>query len=98
MIKVQLLLQGLDYGVKEDTETDDNGVLVCATQKFFRVIVLSYKNCDENRDVEIETDLGRWSSNEQCRVDCEARMAQTDPDSCDVGVWVDALISHRLVF
>lgn len=98
MIKVQLLLQGLDYGVKEDTETDDNGVLVCATQKFFRVIVLSYKNSDEYRDVEIETDLGRWSPNEQYRVDCVARMAQTDPNPCDVGVWVDALISHRPIF
>ena len=57
MIQVQLPLHGLDYGGQEETETIDDGVLVYPTQKFFRVLILSCKDSDEYRDVEIEADL-----------------------------------------
>ena len=87
MIQVQLCLHGLDYAGQDETETIDDGVLVYPTQKFFRVLILSCKDSDEYRDIEIEADLERRSStNGQYRVNCEARMAQTDPDPCDVGV------------
>lgn len=97
MIQVQLPLDGLDNGREEDTETVNDGVLVYPTQKFFRVLILLRKDGGEYRGIEIEADLGRWSSNGQHGVDCEAREAQTDPDPCDVRVCVDALIGHRLM-
>ena len=59
MIQVQRPLHGLDYGGKEDTEAVDDGVLVYPIQKFFRVVLLSCKESDEYRGVEIEADL-RW--------------------------------------
>jgi hypothetical protein len=86
VIQVQIRLQGLDYGGKEDTKTVDDGVLVYPNQKFFRVSLLWCSDSDEYRGVEIDAYLGRWSPNEKRRVDCKARMAQTDPDPCDVGV------------
>jgi hypothetical protein len=40
MIKVQLLLYGLDYGGDDETETINNGILVYPIQKFFRILIL----------------------------------------------------------
>jgi hypothetical protein len=85
VIQVQLPLHGLDYGGQDETETVDDGVLVYPTQKFFRVLILSCKDSDEYRNVEIEADLERWSPKDNIE-STEARMAQTDPDPCDVGV------------
>jgi hypothetical protein len=51
------------------------------------VLLLWCKDSDEYRGVEIDADLEKWwSSNRQYKVGCEAWMAQTDPDPCDVGV------------
>jgi len=64
VIPVQLVHEGLDHGGKEESETIDDGILVYSTQKFSRVFVLSCKDSDEYRDVEIEANLGGRSPNE----------------------------------
>jgi len=58
VIQVQLPLHGLEYGSKE-SETVNDAVLVYPTQKFFCVVLLSCKDRDKYRGVEIEADLGR---------------------------------------
>ena len=73
MIQVQLLLEGLDNGREEDTETVNGGVLVYSTQKIFRVIPFWCKDSGEYRGIEIDADLGRWSFNGQLRIDCEVK-------------------------
>jgi hypothetical protein len=40
MIKVQLLLYGLDYGGDDETETINNGIFVYPIQKFARILIL----------------------------------------------------------
>jgi hypothetical protein len=61
MIKVQLLLYGLDYGGDDETETINNGILVYPIQKFTRILILRCQGNKEYGRVEVDTDLERWS-------------------------------------
>jgi hypothetical protein len=59
MIKVQLLLYGLDYGGDDETETIDNGILVYPSQKFTRILILRCQSNKEYGRVKVDTDLER---------------------------------------
>lgn len=59
MIKVQLLLYGLDYGGDDETETINNGILVYPIQKFTRVLILRCQGNKEYGRVEVDADLER---------------------------------------
>jgi hypothetical protein len=61
MIKVQLLLYGLDYGGDDETEAINNGILVYPIQKFTRILILRCQGNKEYGRVEVDTDLERWS-------------------------------------
>lgn len=58
MIKVQLLLHGLDYGGDDETQTINNGILVYPIQKFARILILRCQGNKEYGSVEVDTDLG----------------------------------------
>ncbi len=45
VIKVQLLLYGLDYGGDDETKTINNGILVYPIQKFTRMVI---RRCQGN--------------------------------------------------
>ena len=57
MIKVQLLLYGLDYGGDDETETVNNGILVYPIQKVTRVLIFRCQGNKEYGRVEVDTDL-----------------------------------------
>jgi hypothetical protein len=57
MIKVQLLLHGLDYGGDDETETINNGILVYPIQKFTRILILRCQGKKEYGRVEVDADL-----------------------------------------
>ena len=59
MIKVQLLLYGLDYGGDDETETIDNSILVYPVQTFTRILILRGQGNKEFGRVEVDTDLER---------------------------------------
>jgi hypothetical protein len=61
MIKVQLLLYGLDYGGDDETQTINNGILVYSIQKFARILILRCQGNKEYGRVEVDTDLGSQS-------------------------------------
>jgi hypothetical protein len=59
MIKVQLLLYGLDYGGDDKTETIKNGILVYPIQKFTRILILRCQGNKEYGHVEVDANLER---------------------------------------
>jgi hypothetical protein len=61
MIKVQLLLYGLDYGGDDETEAINNRILVYSIQKFTRMLILRCQGNKEYGRVEVDTDLGSQS-------------------------------------
>jgi hypothetical protein len=72
MIKVQLLLYGLDYGGDDETETINNGILVYPIQKFTRILIFRCQGNKEYGRVEVDADLetskvNRWSFVKQFR-------------------------------
>jgi len=59
MIKVQLLLYGLDDGGHDEAETINNGILVYPNQKFTRILILRCQGQKEYGCVEVDADLER---------------------------------------
>ena len=60
MIKVQLLLYGLDYGGGDEAKTVNDGILVYPIQKFTRILVLWCQGNKEYGRVEVNADLERY--------------------------------------
>ena len=82
MIKVQLLLHGLDHGGEDKTEAINNGILVYPIQKFNRIVILRCQGSKEYGRVKVDANLKRESVN--CEL--EAVMTRADPNPCDVRV------------
>jgi hypothetical protein len=59
MIKVQLLLYGLDYGNDDETETINNGAAVYLNQKMIRILILRCQGNKEYGHVEVNAELER---------------------------------------